>query len=136
MARRDACSASSIASCRNTSLSPTACWLFRIAHYRCIEFYRRRKPHVSLDETPEADTRENRVSPEVSALCQQDQLELMQAMQQLPVNQRAVVELKFFGQFTFDEIAEQLDEPLNNVKVRLLRAKKLLAAVINQNQGS
>ena len=97
-------------------------WLFRIAHYRCIEFYRRRKPQVSLDETPEADTRENRVSPEVSALCQQDQLELMQAMQQLPVSQRAVVELKFFGQFTFDEIAEQLGVSANTAKSRLYTA--------------
>jgi RNA polymerase sigma-70 factor (ECF subfamily) len=97
-------------------------WLFRIAHFRCIEFYRRRKPHVSLDETPEADTRENKVSPEVSVLCEQDHLELMQAMQQLPVNQRAVVELKFFGQFTFDEIADQLGVSANTVKSRLYAA--------------
>ena len=28
-------------------------WLFKIAHYRCIEFYRRKRPNQGLDDTPE-----------------------------------------------------------------------------------
>jgi RNA polymerase sigma-70 factor (ECF subfamily) len=31
------------------------------------------------------------------------------------------------------EIAKKLDEPLNNVKIRLLRARKLLAEIIKEN---
>jgi RNA polymerase sigma-70 factor (ECF subfamily) len=46
----------------------------------------------------------------------------MQAMQQLPLGQKAVVELKFFGQFTFDEIAEQMDISANTAKSRLYAA--------------
>jgi RNA polymerase sigma-70 factor (ECF subfamily) len=33
---------------------------------------------------------------------------------------------------SYNEISETLEEPLNNVKVRLLRARKLLAEIITQ----
>ncbi len=107
-------------------------WLFRIAHYRCVEFYRRRKPLVSLDDVPEIEEQENHSSaqsnPELDMQGDQTQRELMQAMQRLPVNQRAVVELKFFGQFTFDEIAEQLGVSANTAKSRLYSALEKLRA--------
>ena len=96
-------------------------WLFRIAHYRCIEFYRRKKPHVSLDDSPEMESAEN-AAPEPLLQGAQQQHQLQRAMQTLPVNQRAVVELKFFGQFTFDEIADQLGVSANTVKYRLYSA--------------
>ena len=105
-------------------------WLFRIAHYRCIEFYRRKKPHVSLDDAPESDLGLDTVSPEMEMQCQQRQSGLIKAMQQLPVNQRAVVELKFFGQFTFEEIADQLGISANTVKSRLYTALGKLKLVL------
>ncbi|WP_100643931.1 RNA polymerase sigma factor [Alteromonas facilis] len=97
-------------------------WLFRIAHYRCIEFYRRRKPHVSLDDTPEPEADFHSQSPECEMQSNQSQAQVLMAMQLLPVNQRAVVELKFFGQFTFEEIADQLGISPNTVKSRLYTA--------------
>ena len=56
----------------------------------------------------------------------QTQRDLLNAMQRLPVNQRAVVELKFFGQFTFDEIADQLGVSANTAKSRLYSALEKL----------
>jgi RNA polymerase sigma-70 factor (ECF subfamily) len=38
--------------------------------------------------------------------------------------------LRYFQELSYQEIAEQLEEPLNNVKIKLLRAKKLLAEII------
>ena len=35
---------------------------------------------------------------------------------------------------TLKQIAKELDEPVNNVKVKLLRAKKLLAEIIKSNR--
>ncbi|PKP17130.1 MAG: RNA polymerase subunit sigma-70, partial [Bacteroidetes bacterium HGW-Bacteroidetes-23] len=37
---------------------------------------------------------------------------------------------RYFQEMSYQEIAEQLNEPLSNVKVKLLRAKKLLAEII------
>ena len=105
-------------------------WLFKIAHYRCIEFYRRKKPHVSLDDAPEVDANVDSLSPEIELQCERAQSDLMNAMQQLPVNQRAVVELKFFGQFTFEEIADQLGVSANTAKSRLYTALGKLRTVL------
>ena len=35
-----------------------------------------------------------------------------------------------FQELSYKEISNKLDEPINNVKVKLLRAKKLLAEII------
>lgn len=100
-------------------------WLFRIAHYRCMDFFRRKKPDVSLDEVVDLEQKpelQSGYTPEVSLQQNQSQLQIFALMQSLPVNQRVVVELKFFSQFTFDEIAQQLDMSSNTVKSRLYAA--------------
>lgn len=95
-------------------------WLYRIAHCRCVELYRKRKPSVDIDDiqSPLCDA----PCPEMQLSSNRESRALMQAMQQLPLGQKAVVELKFFGQFTFDEIAEQMDISANTAKSRLYAA--------------
>ena len=95
-------------------------WLFKIAHYRCIEFYRRKKPNQCLDDTPEVESTTG--SSEELLCANQQSHQIVSAMQHLPVAQKAVVELKFFGQFTFDEIAQQLGISVNTAKSRLYSA--------------
>jgi RNA polymerase sigma-70 factor (ECF subfamily) len=108
-------------------------WLFRIAHYRCIEFYRRKKPTESLDDTPEISAQAEDACPEYSFKQSQQSLALVSAMQGLPVNQRTVVELKFFQHFTFEEIAEQLGISINTAKSRLYSALDKLKGQLEVN---
>ena len=61
---------------------------------------------------------------------QQENQQLIAAMQQLPLAQKAVVELKFFGQFTFDEIAEQTGMSVNTAKSRLYGALEKLKTLM------
>ena len=95
-------------------------WLYRIAHCRCIELYRKRKPHDDIDDIqmPLSDA----PCPEMQLSSDRESRALMAAMQQLPLSQKAVVELKFFGHFTFEEIAEQMDISANTAKSRLYAA--------------
>ncbi|MCW8109490.1 sigma-70 family RNA polymerase sigma factor [Alteromonas ponticola] len=95
-------------------------WLFKIAHYRCMEFYRRKRPQQSLDECPEQISEED--TPEIGMLSDESSKQVLKAMQKLSVAQKAVVELKFFHHFTFDEIAQQLGLSSNTVKSRLYSA--------------
>ncbi|WP_394176666.1 RNA polymerase sigma factor [Thalassotalea litorea] len=97
-------------------------WLFRIAHYRCIEFYRRKRPNQSLDDEPHEQEAKTNEQPEHQLQHSQQTMALAKAMCILPVNQRTVVELKFFQHFTFDEIANQLGVSSNTVKSRLYSA--------------
>ncbi|WP_088329738.1 sigma-70 family RNA polymerase sigma factor [Lacimicrobium sp. SS2-24] len=95
-------------------------WLFRIAHFRCVEFYRRKRSHQSLDEGEEIVDHAACASQPV--FDQAQSRDLIAAMQALPLEQKAVVELKFFGQFTFEEIADQLGVSVNTIKSRLYSA--------------
>ena len=40
---------------------------------------------------------------------------------------RNIIQLRFFEELTYKEISEKINLPLNTVKVKLLRAKKVLA---------
>ena len=97
-------------------------WLLKIAHYRCIEFYRKRKSTVDINDVPEAYNEQGEDCPELSAVLMQTGSEVIAAMSQLPVNQRAVVEMKFFQHLTFDDIAHRLGVSTNTVKSRLYAA--------------
>ncbi len=108
-------------------------WLFRVAHYRCIEFYRKRKPEQALDDVPEPVC-EN-TCPEQDLLSDISSRTLLNAMQRLPLAQKAVVELKFFGQFTFDEIAEQTGLSANTIKSRLYSALNRLKDELEVNHA-
>lgn len=103
-------------------------WLFRIASYRCVEFYRRKKPTQGLDDAPEMEC--EAAKPDELLLMNRDSEQLISAMSQLPLAQKAVIELKFFGQFTFEEIAEQLNVSSNTVKSRLYAALDKLKTLL------
>jgi len=102
--------------------SPFKGWLFKIAHYRCIEFYRRKKPMQSLDDVPEQEEEDSQSCPEHHLTSGQQANEIHKAMQTLPLNQKLVVELKFFQHSTFEDIAQQLGISVNTAKSRLYSA--------------
>lgn len=96
-------------------------WLFRIANFRCIEFYRRRKPTEDIDEIAKQES-DPGFSPEHVLSQTQHSAQMLNLLARLPVEQKIVVELKFYQQFTFEEIAEQLNTSSNTVKSRLYSA--------------
>jgi RNA polymerase sigma-70 factor (ECF subfamily) len=102
--------------------SPFKGWLFKIAHYRCIEYYRKKRPMQSLDDTPEQIDEESNDCPEQVLFAQQQSSSLINVIQKLPIKQKLVVELKFFQQCTFDDIAHQLGISTNTAKSQLYSA--------------
>ena len=58
---------------------------------------------------------------------------LQRDIKQLKPKYQEVIQLRYFQELTYKEISEQIKEPMNNVKVKLLRAKKLLAAIIKKS---
>ncbi|MFD2164653.1 RNA polymerase sigma factor [Thalassotalea euphylliae] len=102
--------------------SPFKGWLFKIAHYRCIEFYRKKRPLQSIDDAPEQADESDGMCLETSMSDGQQHTELHLAMQKLPFNQKLLVEMKFFQHFTFEEIAQQLGISTNTAKSRLYSA--------------
>lgn len=96
-------------------------WLMIIANRRCIEFYRRRKDWGSSDELESVESSAGDHPDNVYQLHQQGR-HLVAAMQELPEEQRLVVELKFYQHLTLDAIGQQLGVSTNTVKSRLYAA--------------
>ncbi|MFK7950251.1 MAG: RNA polymerase sigma factor [Saprospiraceae bacterium] len=63
-------------------------------------------------------------SPEQSAVLSDTMQQIKKLMSTLPEKQRNVMQLRDFDQFTYQEIAETLNIPMNHVKVNLSRARK------------
>lgn len=102
-----------------------AAWLFRIASFRCTDYLRRRRPSEEFDEAKSTSTLDGPASQTMTTHTNQ---RIASALCSLPNEQRHVVELKFFQQFTFDDIAEQLGISPNTAKTRLYSALKKLRA--------
>lgn len=100
-------------------------WLFRIAVNHCISRARRRPPgmHFSLDDAAQsarsADQLQVTETQEGKLLCAENRNRVRAALAFLPPDQRAVIELKFFQELTFEDIAAILQVPLSTIKSRL-----------------
>ena len=58
--------------------------------------------------------------------------QLLKDIKKLKLHYQEVINLRYFQELSYKDISEHLNEPINNVKVKLLRAKKLLAEIIQK----
>ena len=60
---------------------------------------------------------------------------ILESMKSLKYEYKKILQLRFFEDLSYKEISEKLNQPLNTVKVKILRAKNLLNIKINdENQ--
>jgi len=108
---------------RRTSRFST--WLYRIAVNHCISRTRRRPPgtHFSLDDEVQSARPDHQLHvpgmQEGELLCAENRRRVRAALAFLPPDQRAVIELKFFQELTFEDIAAVLRVPTSTIKSRL-----------------
>ncbi len=113
-------------------------WLVTIS--KNIQIDKSRKKNASLYKNT-TNTSEEHIqkiadhspTPEDKLITEQNLAELLLYIKQLKPHYQEVINLRFFQEMSYNEIAKNVNEPLNNVKVRLLRARKLLAEIITEN---
>lgn len=74
-------------------------------------------------------------TPEDKIITEQNLTELLRYIKQLKPHYQEVINLRYFQEMSYNEISNALEEPLSTVKVRLLRARKLLADIITQTRN-
>ena len=114
-------------------------WLIAIAKNVHIDMLRKKKPTVFVAITDEEDQQAYNVadtSPSIedALIIEQNLSQLLQYIKELKPHYQEVIQLRYFQEMSYQEIAEQLGEPLSNVKIKLLRAKKLLAGIIENKK--
>ncbi len=73
------------------------------------------------DETPSAEDQ---------LIIEQNLAQLLNYLKQLKPHYQEIINLRYFREMSYKEIADTLNEPMSNIKVKLLRAKKLLSEII------
>jgi RNA polymerase sigma-70 factor (ECF subfamily) len=112
-------------------------WLITISKNLHIDLIRRRKSSVN-EKTKDVEKHINEIidespSPEDHLIKKQNLANLLVQIKKLKPHYQKVINLRYFQEMSYKEIAEELDEPISNVKVKLLRSKKLLASYINSS---
>ena len=109
-------------------------WLTSIAKNLHVDLIRKEKTllykSTDVDEVGR-EVIDETLGPEDQLIRSQNLDKLLQQIRSLKPIYRDVIQLRFFQELSHKEMATQLGLSLSNVKVRLLRAKKLLSEIIN-----
>ena len=114
-------------------------WLFKIASNNCIDFIRKKRiDHISLDREIGDKGRVSSIiiaevsDPEEDLIKKQKASLMRHVVTTLKPRYRDLVELRYFKEYSYEEIADELNLPLGTVKAQLFRARELLYNILKQ----
>jgi len=119
-------------------------WLFRIAANNCIDYLRKRNRiqytsglTTEGDETEEspANLPSMNPGPEEMIIAKQKIQLMRDVVEKLKPHYKTLVELRYFKELTYEEIALELDLPLGTVKAKLFRARDFLYNILKESEG-
>ncbi|MCQ2214470.1 MAG: sigma-70 family RNA polymerase sigma factor [Bacteroidales bacterium] len=116
-------------------------WLFKIASNNGIDFLRRKRGFiVSIDgDEQKEDSKPMTVIDEgldpAEAMIKSQIADLVRTVvQKLKPRYRTLVEMRYFQELSYEEIATQLDLPLGTVKAQLFRSRELLYNILKNTE--
>ncbi len=115
---------------------PIKPWLFRVAKNQCLDYFKAKKASVfsELSETFVEDIPES--APGLDEQLSSDLFleQVREQIKQLPLPAREILLLKYFEEFTFEEIADILSLPVNTVKTSFYRGKVKLLRLLEDSR--
>jgi RNA polymerase sigma factor (sigma-70 family) len=118
-------------------------WLFKIATNNCIDFIRKKRAAtISLDQSnddPDTTTvtiQSDTPDPEAHMINSQKVKLLREVVNKLKPRYRTLVELRYFKEYSYEEISQELELPIGTVKAQLFRARELLFNILKTTNSS
>ncbi|MBW6477861.1 MAG: sigma-70 family RNA polymerase sigma factor [Bacteroidales bacterium] len=117
-------------------------WLFKIASNNCIDFMRKKKKNVLANDNYEDVTESYHVKSMASGsldpeenLIKSQKIELMRkVVDKLKPRYKKLIQLRYFDEYSYEEICVELDLPLGTVKAQLFRAREFLFNILKDSQ--
>ena len=123
-------------------------WLFKIASNNCIDFLRKNKgsefafqanaEDISQtgndDSAPHIQLESSSPKPDELMMTQEKSRTLRKLVKELKPRYKKLVELRYFKEYSYEEIAKELDIPLGTVKAQLFRARELLFNILKDKR--
>jgi RNA polymerase sigma factor (sigma-70 family) len=110
-------------------------WLFRIAINNCIDYIRKKRLKTySMDEKMSEDSDNSfaqnmsnfEPDPEHKMMHEQKIAHVRRLVENLSTKYRSMIELRYYEELSYEEIAQEMNLPLGTVKAQLFRAKEIL----------
>ncbi len=112
-------------------------WIYIIARNTFIDFVRRRRDDVSINSYPETmpgvSPLDTEATPEESIINLQRKQQLEQYLEKMLPKYRRLIELRFFKEYSYEEIAAEMKMPLGTVKTQIHRARGQLCKFITDS---
>jgi len=117
-------------------------WLFRIATNNGIDFIRKKKLGQTILNTNaenSQDTIANRVAekgmnPEEEFINGQKIKLMRELIHKLKPHYKKLIELRYFKEYSYEEIVDELGLPLGTVKAQLFRAREFLFNILKNSK--
>ena len=118
-------------------------WLFKIATNNCIDFIRRKRKYTfSIDKSMENDSGQEMqfeikspmLDPEEKMIKKQKAALMRDVVEKLKPRYKRLVELRYFQERSYEEIADELQLPLGTVKAQLFRAREFLYHILKNQE--
>jgi len=117
-------------------------WLFKIATNNCIDFIRKKRASPSIldqgqDEMDNytVNIQSDMPDPEESLIKRQKIDQLREVVSQLKPRYKNLIELRYYKEYSYEEISKELKLPIGTIKAQLFRAKTLLYNIL-KNTGN
>jgi len=107
-------------------------WLFKIATNNCVDFIRKKQVSPAPFDLQEGsdnmtiNIQSDLPDPEESLINREKIEALKDIVRQLKPRYRSLIELRYYKEYSYEEISAELNLPVGTVKAQLNRAKTLL----------
>jgi len=112
-------------------------WLFKIATNNCVDFIRKKQvsptPFEHLQDSIDnltVNIQSDLPDPEESLINRQKIAALKDIVSQLKPRYKTLIELRYYKEYSYEEISAELKLPIGTVKAQLYRAKTLLYNIL------
>jgi RNA polymerase sigma factor (sigma-70 family) len=118
-------------------------WLFKIATNSCIDFIRKKRLETtSIDQTfgndegdeMTIDIKSDSLNPEEKYMRKQRSISVRGTLEKLDEKYKVLIEMRYYQELSYEEIAQELNIPLGTVKAQLFRAKELLYKMLDKSK--
>ncbi|MFI3304613.1 MAG: RNA polymerase sigma factor [Rikenellaceae bacterium] len=110
-------------------------WIYTIARNTFIDSYRKRQDEMSLDERFATTPEERSPNPEQSIINSQKRTQIEECISHLSPRHQELFKMRFFDEYSYEEIAEKLDMPLGSVKTNIHRARAQMCKFLTERES-
>ena len=108
-------------------------WIYTIARNTFVDYVRRRQDDLSIDDRIAAPA-SSAPNPEESVINLQQRTQIEHCLDRLTPRYRRLIVMRFFDEYSYEEIAAKLELPLGTVKTQIHRAREKMCSLITKGE--